>query len=171
MIVVKVLILLLVFASSVSIGNLISKKYVNRVKELKDMKNALNMFETKIKFTYASVPEIFEEIGEQFKETVTGKIFATASCLMKNKAAGEAWNEGIDTVVDSNMTKEDKTILKNLGKMLGKTDAEGQISEIKLVGDLLDTQIELAEADRRKNEKMYRTLGGIIGLTLVIIFI
>lgn len=89
---------------------------------------------------------------------------------MKDKSAGEAWNEGIETV-NSNMTLEDKSTLKNLGKLLGKTDLEGQISEIRLVTDLLNTQIELAEIDRRKNEKMYKTLGGIIGLTLVIIFV
>lgn len=170
MIVIKFLILVLVFASSLYIGFLIAKKYKNRVKELKDMKNALNMFETKIKFTYASIPEIFEEISKQFTEETIGNIFKTASILMKDKTAGEAWSEGID-IVSSNMTLEDKTILKNLGKLLGKTDAEGQISEIKLVVDFLNTQIELAETDRRKNEKMYKTLGGIIGLTLVIVLI
>lgn len=168
--IIKFLILLLVFASSLSIGFLIAKKYENRVKELKDMKNALNMFETKIKFTYASVPEIFEEIAKQFGEEIVGQIFRTASILMKDKSAGEAWNEGIETV-NSNMTLEDKSTIKNLGKLLGKTDLEGQISEIKLVTDLLNTQIELAEIERRKNEKMYKTLGGIIGLTLVIIFV
>ena len=170
MMIIKFLILSLVFASSLSIGFLIAKKYENRVKELKDMKNALNMFETKIKFTYASVPEIFEEIAKQFGEEIVGQIFRTASILMKDKSAGEAWNEGIDTV-NSNMTLEDKSTLKNLGKLLGKTDLEGQISEIRLVTDLLNTQIELAEIDRRKNEKMYKTLGGIIGLTLVIILV
>lgn len=170
MMIIKCLILLLVFASSLSIGILIAKKYENRVKELKDMKNALNIFETKIKFTYASVPEIFEEIAKQFGEEIVGQIFRTASILMKDKSAGEAWNEGIDTV-NSNMTLEDKSTLKNLGKLLGKTDLEGQISEIRLVTDLLNTQIELAEIDRRKNEKMYKTLGGIIGLTLVIILV
>ena len=55
--------------------------------------------------------------------------------------------------------------------MLGKTDVEGQISEIKLVDNFLDTQIKLAQQDRKKNEKMYKTLGGIIGLALVIILI
>lgn len=168
--IIKSLMLLLVFVSSLFIGFLIAKKYENRVKELRDMKNALNIFETKIRFTYASIPEIFEEIAKQFEEDIVGQIFKLTSVLMKDKSAGESWNEGIDTV-NSNMTLEDKSTLKNLGKLLGKTDVEGQISEIRLVTDLLNTQIELAEIDRRKNEKMYKTLGGIIGLTLVIIFV
>lgn len=170
MIMLKLLILTLVFGTSLSIGLFIARRYINREKELKDMKNALNMFETKIKFTYASIPEIFEEIGKQFGEEVIGQIFQKASALMKDKSAGTAWREGIEEI-ESSMTIEDKTILMNLGKMLGKTDIEGQVSEIKLVTNFLDTQIRLAEKDRRKNEKLYRTLGGVIGLTLVIILI
>lgn len=170
MVVVKFLILTLVFVASLSIGVLIAKKYVNREKELKDMKNALNIFETKIKFTYASVPEIFEDISKQFKGKVVGQIFEKACILMKDRPAGEAWKEGIEQV-EANMTTDDKTILINLGKLLGKTDVEGQISEIELVTNFLDTQIKLAEIDRGKNEKLYKTLGGVIGLTLVIILI
>jgi len=169
MIIIKLFILVLVFGSSLSIGFLIAKKYSGRVKELKNMKNALNMFETKIKFTYESVPEIFEEISKQIEGEV-GIIFAQASQKMKDLSAGEAWNQSIDNT-DTSMNTEDKTILKNLGKLLGKTDIEGQISEIKLVSDFLDTQIELAEQEKNKNEKMYKTLGGIIGLALVIILI
>ena len=170
MIIFKFFILILLFVSSVSIGFLISKKYVNRVKELKDMKNALNIFETRIKFTYTSVPEVFEEIGKQFQGEAVGQVFEKASTLMKNKTAGEAWYESIDNV-ETNITLEDKVILKKLGKMLGKTNVEGQISEIGLVTDFLDTQINIAETEKMKNEKMYRTLGGIIGLTLVIILV
>ncbi len=169
MILIKWIVLILVFISSFTIGSLISKKYVNRVKELKEMKNALNIFETKIKFTYEAIPEIFEDISKQM-DGVIGEVFKISTEKMKSKSAGEAWIESIDTI-NMNMNIEDKSILKNLGKLLGKTDIDGQISEIKLVNEFLNTQIELAESDKKKNEKMYKTLGGIIGLTLVIILI
>ena len=169
MLIIKLMILLSVFVSCLLIGILMAKKYSNRLQELREMKNALNMFETKIKFTYESLPEIFKEISRQSNKNI-GDIFKKACEDMKDKSAGEAWNESIDTV-NSNMNIEDKTILKGLGKLLGKTDIEGQISEIKLVSSFLDTQIELAEKEKEKNEKMYKTLGGIVGLTLVIILI
>ena len=169
MLIIKLMILLSVFVSCLLIGILMAKKYSNRLQELREMKNALNMFETKIKFTYESLPEIFKEISRQSNKNI-GDIFKKACEDMKDKSAGEAWNESIDTV-NSNMNIEDKTILKSLGKLLGKTDIEGQISEIKLVSSFLDTQLELAEKEKEKNEKMYKTLGGIVGLTLVIIFI
>ena len=166
---VKIFILFLIFLSSLKAGKIIAKKYSNRVNELKEMKNALNMFLTKIKFTYESVPETFNEIGNNINGNI-GKIFRTASENMKEKAAGEAWEEVVDKIGTS-LTNEDKSIIKNLGRMLGKTDLEGQVSEIKLVQNFLNTQIELAEKEKQKNEKLYKTLGGVVGLAIVIILV
>lgn len=118
MIFIKLLILLFVFGSSLSIGILIAKRYSDRVKELKDMKNALNMFETKIKFTYESVPEIFEEISQKIPNQI-GNIFQNASLQMKKISAGEAWIESIENV-ESSLNVEDKNILKNLRKAFRK---------------------------------------------------
>ena len=58
-----------------------------------------------------------------------------------------------------------------LGKTLGKTDKDGQISEIELISNFLNKQILNAEEVRNKSEKMYKTLGITVGLTLIIIFI
>lgn len=166
---IKMFVLLLIFLSSLKAGQIISKKYSNRVKELKEMKNALNMFLTKIKFTYESVPESFNEIGNNINGNI-GKIFRIASERMKEKSAGDAWEETVE-IIDTSLAKEDKDIIKNLGRMLGKTDMEGQISEIKLVQNFLNTQIEIAEKDKQKNEKLYKTLGGVVGLAIVIILV
>ena len=92
-----------------------------------------------------------------------------ASIYMKNMSAGEAWEKAIDKS-ETSLNNEDKNIIKSLGKMLGKTDLEGQVSEIKLVQNFLNNQIENAEKEKQKNEKLYKTLGGVIGLAIVIIF-
>ena len=116
---VKLLILLGIFLLSVYIGIMISNKYVGRVQELKEMKNACNMFETKMKFTYEPVPSIFEEIAKKIPNSRVGEIFAIASRNMKQKSAGEAWQEAIDCV-ETNLTPEDKEIVKNLRKATWK---------------------------------------------------
>lgn len=163
----KIIIYSCIFLSCATIGLLISKKYEERVVQLKEFKNALNMFKTKIKFTYEPIPEIFEEISKQF-QTNTGRIFKLASCNMEVLAAGEAWNMAVDTNILC-INDEDKSILKNLSKLLGQTDIEGQINQIDLTNQFLNEQIEKAEKERLKNEKMYRTLGMVIGLAIVII--
>ena len=62
-------------------------------------------------------------------------------------------------------------MLKGLSSLLGKVDLEGQVREVELVDHFLDKQIEIAQEESKKSEKMYKTLGVTIGLAMVIIFI
>ncbi len=65
--VIKFIFLGLAFFICSYIGNLFSKKYTNRLAELKEMKNALNILKTKIRFTYEPIPEIFKQISRTSK--------------------------------------------------------------------------------------------------------
>lgn len=172
MIIIKSLILVMLLGASSFIGVLISGKYKNRVSDLREMKNALSMFETKVRYTYEAVPEIFKQIAGNFQSenSSIAKIFKIASENMKYRPAGDAWALALE-VTDTNMNKEDIKTLKGLRKLLGKTDVEGQLSEIELTTSFLDIQITQAEKEKEKNEKLYKTLGVVTGLAIVIILI
>ena len=148
--------------------NYISIYWNNNIKKIfNKSKRALHIFEEKIKFTYQPIPEVFEEISEKCSESI-GKIFADASENMKYEFAGVAWEKALDNS-KTKLTKEDIDTLKGLSKMLGKTDLEGQVSEIRLTERFIDTKIKEAEFEKTKNEKLYKTLGLTTGLTIVII--
>ena len=166
---IKIIIYAFIFLSCSLIGILISKKYINRVNELKEFKNALNIFKTKIRYTYEPIPEIFAEISENVNSNISN-VFKQASLKMDILAAGEAWNLALK-IDNLNINDEDRNILKNLSKLLGKTDLQGQLNQIEMTSDFLDEQIKKAEKEKDKNEKMYRTLGMILGLTIVIILL
>ena len=166
---IKILIYSSIFLVCSTIGLLKSQKYIYRVNELREFKNALNMFKTKIKFTYEPLPEIFRQISGAIKPNI-GSIFKIASYNMNFFSAGDAWNKAIDTDI-LNINLEDKNVLKNLSKLLGATDVEGQLRQIEMTSNFLDEQIKKAEKEREKNESMYRKLGMIIGLGIVIILI
>ena len=166
MLLIKIVIYSFIFLSCSLIGILISKKYVNRVNELREFKNALNIFKTKIKYTYEPLPEIFAEIID----SNISSVFKTASDKMNICAAGEAWDLALK-MDELNIDEEDRNILRNLGKLLGKTDMQGQVNQIEMTSDFLDKQIRKAENQKDKSEKMYRTLGMIIGIAIVIMLI
>ena len=94
---IKLIILNLILVSSTIIGITFSKKYTYRVKELQEMKNALNIFMTKIKFTYEPIPSTFLYISEKVEGNVS-KIFKNATEEMENKPAGEAWDKSLDAI-------------------------------------------------------------------------
>lgn len=162
----KFLILSLLLLITSWIGIILSKKYSNRVKELRQLKSALNIIENKIKFTYEPIPEIFKEISRKFKGSV-GQIFKKSYENMILTDAGTAWENGIE-LTSSNLKQEDKEALKGLGKLLGKTDVEGQVSQLSLINEFLKVQLENAEQEQQKGEKLYKKLGVISGLMIVV---
>lgn len=164
---IKYILLIAIFGLSTGIGILISKGYENRVIELKEFKNILNIMKTKMKFTYEPLAEIFRQISKD-NETDIEKIFGQMANQLTYYQTKEVWENCIQNS-DISIRQEDKDILKKLGKLLGQTDVEGQISEIEVTQSFLDIQIEKAEEEKKKNQKMYKTLGVVAGLVFVII--
>lgn len=165
----KYILLIAIFSLSSAIGIRISRSYQNRVVELKEFKNILNIIKTKIKFTYEPLAEIFRQIAKD-NESEIEKIFGEMSNQLSYCQAKDVWENCIQNA-DISIKQEDKDILKKLGKLLGQTDVNGQISEIEVVSNFLDMQIEKAEEEKQKNQKIYKTLGIVVGLVFVIILV
>lgn len=165
--IIKYFMLFLILVGCSLIGKNIAKKYVMRVKELEEMKNALNIFKNKIQFTYEPIPEIFEGIAEKTNENI-GNIFKIAKQKMQTTTASLAWEKTLEES-NNNLTSEDKYVLKSLSKLLGQTDAEGQISQINITQKFLETQLKEAQEEKIKNEKLWSKLGTTIGLAIIIV--
>jgi len=169
MVAIKFCLLGFIFVISALIGITISKKYGTRVKELKEIQRALHIFEEKIKFTYEPIPDVFEDIAKKCTKNI-GDIFNESAQLMNVMSAGEAWEVSLEKA-NTKLTKDDMDVLKGMAKMLGRTDLDGQVSEIRLTEKFIDTKIDEAEIEKKKNEKLYKTLGVTIGLTVVIVLV
>lgn len=167
--IIKVLLLILIFGLAVYIGNLKAKKYIDRVKELTSIKSALNILENKIKFTQTPLDEIFKQIAKSNSEENIVKIFETMSKI-RNENIHKIWKNVINTH-ETNLNNDDKKILLDMGNILGATDVEGQVSNIRITTSFIDKQIQKAEEEKEKNVKLFRTLGIVSGLTIIIILI
>ena len=165
----KIILSTLIIFCSTNIGIIISKRYIYRLQELDEIRNCFLLMETKIRYTYEPIADIFNQIAEISSDEIR-KLFQNIIKNINDTDAKIGWERGI-AVTDISITKEDKEILKKFGKMLGQTDKEGQISEINQIVTLLDRQIKQAELAREKNEKMYKKMGLITGIGLVIVLI
>ena len=93
-----------------------SKQYIDRLAELDEIKKALNIFKSKIKFTYEPIPEIFEEISNNISCNIS-KIFVNAIEKMNTETASIAWQQSIDEY-QGNLNQEDRQAIKTLSKLL-----------------------------------------------------
>ena len=166
---IKFIVLLLIFWTISRIGVKIANKYVARANNLKQIKRALKILEAKITYTYDMLPDLFYEITEKTKGPVSN-LFKNTGDRMHLEFAGEAWENAIDNS-DMELTDEDKDVLKSLGKLLGTTDMDGQLNQLNLVNCFLDEQIKEATKSKEKNCVMYRKLGIIVGLAVIIVLI
>lgn len=155
--IIKSLFLIIIFGLAVYMGNVKANQYTNRLKELVSIKTILNIFESKIKFTQSPLREIFGSVAESCSEKNIQKIFRKLA-TEKEYNMHEKWEKVIKQE-ESNLNSEDKKILIDMGKILGSTDIDGQVSNIKIASDFIDKQIEKAEKEKEKNAKMFRTLG------------
>ena len=170
MFIFKYIFLILIITGCTSIGFLLSKAYIDRVKELKSISKLINLLKNKIKFTYMPLSEAFKQIAILSDNRKISKIFISTSEKLENKTFNLAWKEAIDEEkVFLNLKKDDINLINTFGAMLGKTDMEGQINEIESFNLLLESRIKKAEEESLKNGKMYKSLGTIIGLAIVII--
>jgi len=97
-------------------------------------------------------------------------ILERGTCLRNNYGSVIVKNDEIISTGYSGAPRGRKNCL-DLGYCIRKqkTDLSGQISEIKLVNNFIDAQIEDAKQEKDKNYKMYKTLGIVVGATIVII--
>ena len=70
LVVFKILFLLAVLVLSTMIGNAIAKKYSNRVNELQETITALEILESRINYTYDTIPDIFAFISRHLKTNI-----------------------------------------------------------------------------------------------------
>lgn len=167
--ILKFIFLICIFSISTFIGISISKKYSLREKELIDLRRAMQIFEEKIKFTYEPIPDVFYYISECINNNI-GEIFFEASNNMQVMSSSEAWEKACD-ISKNSLTNDDVVMIKGLAKMLGKTDLDGQVSEIRLMKKFIDTKIDDAKIEKTKNSKLYKTLGLTFGLGIIIVLI
>lgn len=114
--IIKYCMLFFVFIASALIGKYISQKYKYRLEELEEIKNALNIFKSKIKFTYEPIPEIFKEISKNTRNNIS-TFFNKVIEKMETQTVSSAWEEAIDEF-SGNLNKEDKQTIKTLSKLL-----------------------------------------------------
>lgn len=174
MLTIKIISLFLILGLSSLIGYLIANKYNLRVKELEDIISALELLETRVKYTYDTIADSFYFVANNMK-TKAYRIFMITSATLndnKNLSAGDIFRNTVDeegTFLD--LENDDKEILKGLGTSLGQMDLESQLKNISLVKELLLKQHEDAIECKNKNYKLSRNMGVFIGLVIMIILI
>lgn len=166
----KVIGSLIVLIASSLLGFSHAKTYAKRPVELKVLQSLLQIFENEISFLSNVLEDAFLKVNKCSDSNVAAFFEGAAANLNEGFCADEAWEKAVkDNIRKTNLNKEDESIIISFGKMLGSSDLEGQIKNIHLTVNLLKIQEQKAEELKAKNESMYKNLGILGGVAIIIL--
>jgi len=163
---------ILVILSSSMIGFIIAGSYKNRPTTLRNLQVALSMLESEINYGHMPLPQALRSISKKCDKDVADLFAQTAHYLSSRRGltADEAWEMSLkEFFLNSNIAENDYEILIAFGKYLGSTDKQDQIKNIRLALDNLRQQELSSIHEKEKNEKMWRYLGVLSGIMIVLL--
>ena len=170
----KLILSIIIITSAGIIGYVLAYRYVQRLQQLKNLYLSFQLLETEILYSSNSLPIALQKVGIKSNKSVRDFFLDTYKILDSRMGCSieEAWTKAIeDNITGTSLNREDKEILLDFGNNLGRTDKEHQVKNFNYIYLQLKKNQENAEIQRLKNEKMFKNLGILIGIAIVIVFI
>lgn len=154
------------------LGIHMSKRYGQRIVNIRILQNILTQLETEIVHYSTFLPQAIENsinsLGGEWEPFFKGIINRLQ--LGNESTVAEAWGESLKTLKNNPFIgKAEYEIMYRFGKQLGSSDKKSQEKYFELVQNQLTIEEKNAQESRLKYEKMYRSLGLLLGLSIAII--
>lgn len=170
---IKLIISLTIIGCSSLIGFIYANAFIDRTKLLGSLLSTLQMLETEILYSATPLPELLKKVAKKSKPEISNILLATSDTLYKKEGLlfADVWEKAVEKETEyTSFTKEDIEILVTLGKNMGISDSKDQIKHIHLTMEEVKRSYEQSIVMQNKNVKLYRNLGILLGITIVIIF-
>lgn len=165
---------LLIFFSTTWIGFYYGKRYSNRLKNLIHMEQCMKILETEIVYGATPLPEALTNIYHKGNKKVSF-IFQNIKDHLMNSKHGDvfhSFSSVIKPLKDKlNFKDEDIEIFLSLGRVVGSSDRKDQEKNFKLILNQIKFLQDDAKIEKDKHEKMFKNLGILTGLAIIIILI
>lgn len=154
-------------------GIIMAKSYVLRPKYLRELSSAFQLLATEINFSRTTLPEACLAIAAQTHEPVSAFFLEFGNSLKANSNdnASVLWNDSLQVLADAGLIKEDIEALKQLGTVLGRSDAEDQLKHIAILQERLELLNKEADLEKDKNFRLWNYLGFCVGILVVLLLI
>ena len=142
-----------------------------RVDDIREFEQILEQLENEISFYSNILEEAFFKISKKTSKRISNVLLAMSKNL-KAMPSNVAWEMAIKSnLKDIYLKKEDIEIVLSLSNLLGMSDVNGQIYNIKNIIARLKQQEKKAEEIRQKNEALYKNLSILVGVAIIILLL
>lgn len=171
MVIVKITLAIIIIGITTYMGILKSKKLYDREYILREMVSFLIGVQNEIKYCLSLLPNAYEAARMGLKTTLKYTIGNIVVDMLKEEefAVDKSIVDNVSNI--DGLSIYDKNIIASTLKNLGKSNVESQINIIQNSISTLQNQIKEANEIKLKSSKMYRTIGMLSGLIIVVLFV
>lgn len=174
MAVFKTIFNLIILGSSSMIGILYGRTFNKRAKNMLDLEYCIRILETEILIGNNPLPEALENVYIKGKGDIAN-IFHIIKEDLVSKGREDIYYSFLelkDTLESKfSLKEEDIEVIMFLGKVLGKTNRIDQEKNFTFIKEQINQLTIHANLEKVRNEKLYRSLGVLVGIGIIIILI
>lgn len=172
MTVLKIIISILIVCLTAYIGNLKALRLKKREYILRDMVTFLNLVKNEIKYMMNMLPNVYESCRQKLSTDLKISIGQVVVDMLTFENLDLVDRSIVDNINSlDELSDYDKNVFISTLKNLGRSDVDSQINIIDNAICILENQIKEANDIKLTNSKLYKTVGTIAGIMIVIIFI
>lgn len=162
----------LIFGAAAMFGFLQAAHYVRRPKQIRLLINALGRMETEIAYALTPLPEAFSSLSKQVAEPLSSlfRLMSERLLTSSGESTRELWQKTVSEVwTRTSMRQPEQEVILQLGPVLGLSDQSDQIKHLRLAIAQLQSEETDARDEQQRYEKMWKSLGVLIGALIVIL--
>lgn len=164
----------LILLSSSLMGFYYSKSYTRRTNDLCTFKKALILLKGEINYSLSPLPEALEDVGSRFNNEI-GEFYKSVSDELKlnsGETLTQVWKKKAEEILKK--TYLNSVDIKNIiifSENIGYLDKETQNNHINLLIEQINEEIKTSTQNDHKYNKLYRSLGVLAGIFIIVILI
>ncbi|MCL6516188.1 hypothetical protein [Alicyclobacillus sp.] len=161
----------LVFAASTAIGFRIARDYRERPRQLRSLSQGIRLLQAEVEYGLTPLPIALERVAQRVAPPVSAGFHRAAALLQEGDIpVAEAVAAGMDELRSgSALHGVDLDVMRELGQTLGTSDRAHQRQQFEVAIRRLSGLEEDALELQRTHERLWRYVGALIGLTIVIL--
>ena len=165
----KIIGVLFLIGSGISIGMIFSIKSINHINFLKEYIYLILMIQTEIKYSQKPILEILKTYHH---ESCLAECIKKCINLSENNNLDTAWKTAFSNLNNHyGISLEEETIIKNFASKLGASDISSQIKYCDYNISAMKPHLQQALENKSKNQKLPIVLGVSISMIISLIFI
>lgn len=163
-----------VFSGCGYLGILCAGRLKKRVRQLDEFKSALTQLQFDIDYLGIPLAEAFERIAKNTESEIKNLFLYVSERLSGHPGCDmqKVWTRAISKYeADLAFGKEDIDVITDFSKTLGTGNCEKEKNNIKVTQMRLEILLNQARSEAESNTKIYRGLGFLTGIFLVVLLI